>query len=73
MKRYFTVIIEKDEEANMYVGEVPGLPGCHTQGKTLDELMKNMREVIHLCLDVAAKENQKLPRFVGVQQIEVAA
>jgi len=47
----FTVIIEKDEEAGMYVGEVPNLPGCHTHGKSIDELMKNMREVIELCLE----------------------
>jgi predicted RNase H-like HicB family nuclease len=51
MKKSFTVIIEKDEDVGMYVGEVPGLPGCHTHGKTVDELMKNMREVIALCLE----------------------
>lgn len=50
MKRSFTVVIEKDDEVGMYVGEVPGLAGCHTQGKTTDELMKNMKEVIELCL-----------------------
>ncbi|MBM3303463.1 MAG: type II toxin-antitoxin system HicB family antitoxin [Candidatus Aenigmarchaeota archaeon] len=48
----FVFIIEKDEEAGMYVGEVPNLPGCHTHGKSIDELMKNMREVIKLCLDL---------------------
>jgi predicted RNase H-like HicB family nuclease len=73
MKRYFTVIIEKDEEADMYVGEVPGLSGCHTHGKTIDELIKNMREVIELCLEVEKDEKLELPKFVGVQQIEVAA
>jgi predicted RNase H-like HicB family nuclease len=72
MNRYFTVIIEKDEQANMFVGEVPGLAGCHTHGKTIDELMKNMREVIELCLDERDKTID-LPKFVGVQQIEVNA
>ena len=69
----FTVIIEKDEETNMYVGEVPGLLGCHTHGKTIDELMKNMQEVIELCLEVSKEKKLKLPKFVGVQQIEVPA
>ena len=69
----FTVIIEKDEEVGMYVGEVVGLPGCHTQGKDIDELMKNMREVIELCLEANAEKITKLPKFVGLQQIEVPA
>ncbi|ODS40731.1 MAG: hypothetical protein A7315_07725 [Candidatus Altiarchaeales archaeon WOR_SM1_79] len=75
MKRQFTVIIERDEEVDMYVGEVPGIPGCHSQGKTIDELMKNMSEVISLCLE-AEKDNlsvSEIPKFVGVQQIEVSA
>ena len=73
MNRYFTVIIEKDEQANMFVGEVPGLTGCHTHGKTIDELMKNMREVIELCIDAEKDSASELPKFVGVQQIEVTA
>ena len=71
MKRYFTVVIEKDEESDMYVGEVPELSGCHTHGKTIDELMKNIREVIELCLGTEKEEARKLPKFVGVQQIEI--
>ena len=71
MNRYFTVIIEKDEQTNMFVGEVPGLTGCHTHGKTIDELMKNMREVIELCLEVEKDKANEMPKFVGVQQIEV--
>jgi predicted RNase H-like HicB family nuclease len=71
MKRSFTVIIEKDEETDMFVGEVPGLSGCHTHGKTIDELMKNMQEIIELCLEVQKEQGQELPKFVGVQQIEV--
>ncbi len=73
MKRYFTVVIEKDEESNMYVGEVPGLSGCHKHGKTIDELMKNMQEVIELCLETEKEEAHELPKFVGVQQIEVSS
>jgi predicted RNase H-like HicB family nuclease len=46
----FTVIIEKED--NYYVGTVPALKGCHTQGKTIDELLKNIKEAIELCLEV---------------------
>ena len=41
----FTVLIEKDEEG-IYVGSVPAIKGCHTQGKTIDELLKNIKEAI---------------------------
>jgi len=50
MKREFYVLIERDEDG-YFVGEVPQLRGCYSQGKTLDELMKNVQEVIQLCLE----------------------
>ena len=49
MKREFNVIIERDEEG-YYVGKVPELRGCHTQAKSLDTLMKRIREAIEVCL-----------------------
>jgi predicted RNase H-like HicB family nuclease len=49
-KRKFTVVIELDEDG-YYVATVPALRGCHTQAKTLDTLMKRVREVIQLCLE----------------------
>jgi len=49
-RREFYVIIERDEDG-YYVGEVPGLRACYSQGRTLDELMANMREMIELCLE----------------------
>ncbi len=74
MKKYnFTVVIEKDPDTNMYVAEVPGLIGCHTQAKTIDELLVRMREVIELCLEEERDQISKLPKFVGLQQIEVSA
>jgi predicted RNase H-like HicB family nuclease len=48
-KRKFTVVIEQDEDG-YYVATVPALRGCHTQAKTLDTLMKRVREVVQLCL-----------------------
>jgi predicted RNase H-like HicB family nuclease len=50
MKREFYVLIEQDEDG-YFVGEVPQLRGCYSQGKTLDDLMNNIREVIQLCLE----------------------
>jgi len=47
----FNVIVEKDEDG-MFVSEVVGLPGCHTQGRTLDELMERTKEAISLYLNV---------------------
>ncbi len=72
-KYYFTVVIEKDPDLNLFVGEVPGLPGCHSQGQTIDELMINMKEVIELCIETQKEQLNDIPKFVGVQQIEVAA
>ena len=65
----FTVIIEKDEDG-YFVGYVPSIKGCHTQGKTIDELMKNIKEAIELCLEAEGKDVEP-ERFVGVQNVEV--
>ena len=68
-----TGYIEKDPETGLYVVVVPGIPGAHTQAETLDELYKNLKEVVELCLeemDIDSKEH--LPEFVGIQQVEVA-
>ena len=66
----FTVVIEKDED-DYFVGYVPSIRGCHTQGRTLDELMKNIKEAIELCLEVEGK-NIEPEKFVGVQNVEVS-
>ena len=51
MTREFSVVIEKDE-AGYYVASVPALRGCHTQARSLDALMKRIKEAIELCLEV---------------------
>lgn len=68
----FTAYLEWDPETNLYVGFVPGIPGAHTQGRSLDELQKNLKEVLGLCLEEYRDAGENLPRFVGLQQIEVA-
>jgi predicted RNase H-like HicB family nuclease len=52
---------------------VPGIPGAHTQAAMLDELQKNMKEVLELCVEEYKGSLGELPRFVGLQQIEVVA
>jgi predicted RNase H-like HicB family nuclease len=69
MVREFHVVIERDE-AGYYVGTVPELHGCHTQAKSLDTLMKRMREAIDLCLEVEG-DAPSTSEFVGVQRILV--
>lgn len=70
--KVFTAYIEYDPETKLYVGTVPGLPGAHTQGITLDELQENLKEVLELCLEEYEGQIDELPQFVGLQQIEVA-
>ena len=67
----FTAYIEFDPETKLYVGIVPGIQGAHTQGATLDELQQNLKEVLELCLEEYPDSLEDLPRFVGVQQIEI--
>jgi predicted RNase H-like HicB family nuclease len=66
--RRFTVLIELDE-AGLYVATVPALRGCHTQAKTLDTLMKRVREAIELCLE--NDSGAPVLQLVGIQQISV--
>ncbi len=68
----FVAFIEWDPETQLYVGFVPGVPGAHTQGATLDELRENLKEVLELCLEEYQGSPEDLPKFVGVQQIEIA-
>ena len=67
MDKTFNVIIEKDTDG-FYVSSVPALKGCHTQAKSLDELMERTKEVIELCLE---SENSMFEtnEFIGVQRL----
>ncbi len=67
----FIAYIEFDPETELYVGIVPGIPGAHTQASSLDELQENLKEVLSLCLEEYGSDIKDLPRFVGLQQIEV--
>ena len=69
MKKYMAVI-EKCPETNLYVGYIPGFPGAHAQADTLDELNRNLKEVVEMLLeDGDPKLNGE---FIGTQLVEVA-
>ena len=70
MKREHTVIIERDEDGYL-IGRVPDVRGCFTQGKDLQELMANIREVLELCLEELGDEAEEPLEFVGIQRIAV--
>lgn len=60
MAREFTVIIERDE-AGYLIASVPALHGCHTQARSMDELLERIKEAIQLCLEVQGEEVPELP------------
>ena len=68
MGREFYVVIEKDQDG-FYVGEVPQLKACYSQGRSLGELMANIKEVIQMCLE--EEDVGTILEFVGVQRVEV--
>lgn len=68
----FSVVVERDEDG-YYLGSIPELPGCHTQARTLDELMVRVREAVELYLEVEGAFAEGKREFVGVQFLEVPA
>ncbi|KKP23885.1 MAG: hypothetical protein SZ59_C0003G0109 [candidate division TM6 bacterium GW2011_GWF2_28_16] len=68
----FVSYIEKDLDSGTYFGTIPSIPGAHTQAETLDELQKNLKEVVSLCLEeMNSEEKKSIPEFVGLQQVEI--
>lgn len=68
--RDFRFVVERDPDTGLLVGYVPGWPGAHSQGDELDELQKNLREVIEMLLEDG--EPQLESEFVDVRTIQVA-
>jgi predicted RNase H-like HicB family nuclease len=71
MQEFDVVIVE--DEAGGYIAFIPALPGCHTQGDTLGELMDNVREAIDLYLETLTEDERKdflRQRVVGIQKVK---
>ena len=66
----YTAVIERDADTGVYVGTVPGFPGAHSQGDSLDELQANLQEVIAMLLEDGERPLEA--EFVGTQTIRVA-
>lgn len=68
--RTFTAVVEKCPDTGLYVGYVPGFPGAHTQAETLNELQRNLREVIEMLLEDGDPSLET--EFIGTQAVVVA-
>ncbi len=68
--RSYTFVVERDADSGLFVGHVPGWPGAHSQGATLDELQRHLQEVVSMLLEDG--EPKLETEFVGVQTIKVA-
>jgi predicted RNase H-like HicB family nuclease len=68
--RTFTAIIEKCKETGLYIGFVPGFPGAHSQGESLDELNNNLKEVVEMLLEDGEPDIDG--EFIGTQNVMVA-
>jgi predicted RNase H-like HicB family nuclease len=74
-KHVFQIIVEQDEAGN-YVAECPALRACYTQGKTYEEVIENIKDVLALCLEELRAQGKKVPKqpeIIGVQRVEVVA
>jgi len=67
----FTVYIERDEDG-VYIGSIPSVPACHAQGSTQEEMMRNLQEVLKLCLRNSDKNSLTNSKFIGTKNLEIS-
>lgn len=67
----YRVLIEQDEDG-MFVGEVPSLPGCVSQGKTRNELLDNVREAIEGYIESLEAHGEPVPPSISEEVIEIS-
>ena len=68
---HLPILIEQDED-NVYIVSCPVFKGCHSFGKTIDEALANIREVIDICLEEEKETITGINRFVGFREMEVS-
>lgn len=66
----FTVYIEQDEDG-MFIGTISSLQSCYAEGRTQEEMLKNLREVLKLCLRNSERHQAEKIKFIGIQNLEV--
>ena len=67
---YLTVYIERDEDG-VFIGSIPTIPSCYAQGKTQEKMLKNLEEVLRLCLGNTDNAHLENTKFVGIQNLEI--
>ena len=70
-KLHLPIIIEQDEDG-YYIVSCPLFKGCHSYGKTVEEALKNIREVIEMCLEEESVELEEHNQFIGFRELEVS-
>lgn len=68
---YLTVYIEQDEDG-VFIGSIPNIPSCYAQGETQEEMIKNLKEVLKLCLRNIDRDVLVKNKFVGIKNLEIA-
>ncbi len=74
-KHVFQVIVEQDE-AGYFVAECPALKACYTQGKTYEEVIENIKDVMAMSLEELKSQGKEAPKqaeIIGVPRVEVMA
>lgn len=70
--KFFTVYIEQDENG-IFIGSIPAVSSCYAEGKTQEKMLKNLQEVLKLCLrNTDSSKELGQNRFVGVQNLEMS-
>lgn len=67
---HLPILVEQDED-NVYIVSCPVFKGCHTYGKTIDEALGNIKEVIDICMDEETTNISEINRFVGFREMQV--
>jgi predicted RNase H-like HicB family nuclease len=68
---HLPILVEQDED-NIYIVSCPVFKGCHSYGKTIDEALANIREVIDICIDEEKEKGSGINRFVGFREMQVS-
>jgi predicted RNase H-like HicB family nuclease len=67
---HLPILIEQDED-NIFIVSCPVFKGCHSYGKTIDEALENLREVIDICIDEEKEKTSEINRFIGFRELQI--
>lgn len=68
---HLPILVEQDED-NVYIVSCPVFKGCHSYGKTIDEALVNIKEVIDICMDEEKEKVSEINRFIGFREMQVS-